>query len=79
MITTCVVECCTVSQNGLAQSIRRRARVLAPRVRTREAGLSFLTTFRRARFMTTLGSSGIELPDRPPHPVSSLRLGGTPP
>ena len=38
-------------------------------------GLYFLTTFRRARFMTMLGSSGVELPDRRPHPISSLRLG----
>ena len=42
-------------------------------------GFSFMTTLRRARFMTILGSSGVELPDRRPHPVSSLRLGEPPP
>ena len=65
----------TGSQNGLAQLYRRRALLLAARVRAREAGLSFLTTFRRVRFMTMLGISGVELPDRRPYPVSSLRLG----
>ena len=40
---------------------------------------AFLTDFRRARFMTMLGISGVELPDRRTHPVSSLRLGDPPP
>ena len=31
-------------------------------------GFSVLKTFRRARFMTMLGVSGVELPDRRPHP-----------
>ena len=29
--------------------------------------------------MTMLGISGVELPDHRPHPVSSLRLGDSPP
>jgi len=67
-----------MSHNGLAQLYRRRALAPVARVRTREAGLSFLTTFRRAHFMTMLGISGVELPERRPHPVSSLRLGDPP-
>ena len=51
---------------------------LRPEFDSGRCGLFVLTTFRRARFMTMLGISGVELPDGRPHPVSSLRLGGTP-
>ena len=55
-----------------------RTRVLATRVRFRDARrFSSDDVLRLAHFMTMLGVSGVELPDRPPHPVSSLRLGET--
>jgi len=51
---------------------------LRPEFDSGRRGLFVLTTFRRVRFMTMLGISGVALPDRRPHPVSSLRLGEPP-